>query len=206
MTARPLLGIVLGAGRGRRLGGPKAPRLLGQRSYLAHAVAALRDAGITSIRVVVADARHVIDVDDVEVRIHPAPEKGQTSSLRIALSGGLGDVAGFALHTADHPLARASDVRTLLDVFAQRAEHERIVVPSVAHRRGHPALFAAALAEEFLALGDDEPAHRVVRRDPERVRHVVLENPWLVRDIDTPEDHAAAERALSDGDQPTSRT
>ena len=128
--------------------------------------------------------------------MQPEPERGQTSSLKIALASGLGAAEGFALHTVDHPLARADDVARLVEAFTGRGPGASIVAPSVDGRRGHPTLFAAPLATEFLALGDDDPAHRVVRADPSRVVHVVLENPWLVRDIDTPDDHAAAERAL----------
>lgn len=198
MTAAPtLVGVVLGAGRGRRAGGPKAPRRLGDRSYLAHAVDALRGAGIAVVRVLVADPAHADGVTDVDLRLQPQPERGQTSSLKIALSDGLGAADGFALHTVDHPLATAADATRLVAEFAARGPGERIVVPSVEGRRGHPALFEAGLVDEFLALGDDEPAHRVVRADARRVRHVVLDDPWLVRDIDTPADHAAAERALA---------
>jgi CTP:molybdopterin cytidylyltransferase MocA len=96
----------------------------------------------------------------------------------------------------DHPLATAGDVAALLDAFARRPPGKLIVLPSVAGRRGHPALFAAELLPEFLALGDDEPAHGIARRDPARVLLVPRENAWLVRDIDTPEDLAAARAAL----------
>jgi CTP:molybdopterin cytidylyltransferase MocA len=73
----------------------------------------------------------------------------------------------------------------------------RVVLPLVGGRRGHPAACRAELAAEFLALGDDEPAHLVMRRDPSRVLLLPRANEWLVRDLDTPADLAAAHAALA---------
>jgi CTP:molybdopterin cytidylyltransferase MocA len=194
------LAIVLAAGRGRRLGAGKALIDLGGRCALARCLDALSAGGADELRVVLGD-----DAEQVRAGLGPTPatllvnahpERGQTSSLRVGLADGPGSGEGFLLHTVDHPLARAEDVAALLSAFEARPPGAAIVVPSVDGRRGHPAVFESGLAGEFLALGDDEPAHVVVRRDPARILHVEMEAPWLVRDIDTPEDLAAARAAL----------
>ena len=43
------------------------------------------------------------------------------------------------------------------------------------------------------------PGHRVPRRDPARVLEVPRDNPWLVRDLDTPADLAEARAWLATG-------
>ncbi len=187
-----MLAILLAAGKGRRAGGPKALLDLGGRTALDRCVGTLRRAGATRVRIVVSPA--VAEAlggapAGAELVVNPAPERGQTSSLRCALAGVDED---FLVHTVDHPLVRAEDVATLLAAFAGRAPGTLLTAPSVGGRRGHPCVHAAPLAAEFRALADDEPAHRVVRADPGRVAHVVLEDPWLVRDVDTPEDVADA--------------
>jgi CTP:molybdopterin cytidylyltransferase MocA len=58
-------------------------------------------------------------------------------------------------------------------------------------------LFERALAAEFLALPDDAPGHAVIRSDAARVVHVPRDNPWLVQDIDTPDDYRAAQLWLA---------
>ena len=192
-----LVAILLAAGRGSRLGQPKAALDLGGRSALQRCVDALRRGGFDEVRAVV-DARHHIPPATGAVMLdNPDADRGQTSSLRRALADGLGDATGFGVHTVDRPLVRARDVAALLAAFGSRPAGAAIVAPSVDGRRGHPALFEAALAAEFLALGDDEPAHRVLRRDPARVHHLACDDPWLVRDIDTPDDLAAAREALA---------
>ncbi len=198
-----MLALLLAAGRGRRMGTPKALLDLGGRTALECCLAALRAGGADELRVVLGhgaeEARARLPADalaGVEIVLNPDPDRGQTSSIRAGLAAGPGAGACFALHTVDHPLLRAEDLAALLAAFARRAAGQRIAVPVVDGRRGHPALFERELAAEFLALGADEPGHRVVRSDPSRVLAVPSDNAWLVRDLDTPEDLAAARAAL----------
>ncbi len=203
------LAIVLAAGRGRRIGAGKALLDLRGRSALELCLSALREGGVGALVVVLgADAaavRAAVPLRDDEVVINDRPERGQTSSLRAALTRGHRADTAFLLHPVDHPLLLADDVAALLAAFATRAPGRRIVLPEVAGRRGHPAVFEAALADEFLALSDEQPAHDVVRREAERVLTVPRDNPWLVRDIDTPEDLAAAREAQSIREQAAAR-
>ena len=196
------LAILLAAGAGRRMGGGKALLELGGEPALARCLRVLRAGGCDELRVVFGPdaeaARRACPEPAPDVVVNPHPETGQTGSLKLALARGAGRGELFLLHTVDHPLVAEADVRALLDAAARRPAGRRIVLPVVGGRRGHPALFEAGLAAEFLALGDDEPAHRVPRRDPARVLEVPLANPWLVRDLDTPADLAEA-RAWLEG-------
>ncbi len=197
------LAIVLAAGAGRRMGGGKALLDLGGQPALLRCLRALSDGGCDERCVVLgadaAEVRATLPAPAPDVVVNSHPERGQTGSLKAALARGAGSGPCFLVHTVDHPLLRAADVRALLLAFAGRAPGRRIVLPVVGGRRGHPALFESALAAEFLALGDDEPAHLVARRDPARVLEVPCANEWLVRDLDTPEDLAAARAELSPG-------
>lgn len=195
-----MLAIVLAAGRGRRVGGPKALLDLAGVSALERVLAALRGGGLETLRVVLgAEAEKVIaqiDLSGVAVTHTADIDLGQTASLKAGLALGPVDDDGFVVHPVDVALVESGSVATLRSAFLSRAEETSIVVPSVAGRRGHPAFFAAPLAAEFAALGDDEPAHRIVRRDPGRVSHVVMDRPWLIRDLDLPVDVEAARAEL----------
>ncbi|HEX5011802.1 MAG TPA: NTP transferase domain-containing protein [Planctomycetota bacterium] len=197
------LAILLAAGAGRRMGGGKALLELAGEPALARCLRALRAGGCDELRVVLGPdaeaARRACPEPAPDVVVNPHPETGQTGSLKRALARGTGRGELFVLHTVDHPLVAAADVLALLDAAARRPAGMRIVLPVVGGRRGHPAVFEAGLAAEFLALGDDEPAHRVPRREPARVLEVPRHNPWLVRDLDTPADLAEARAWLDAG-------
>jgi CTP:molybdopterin cytidylyltransferase MocA len=187
-----MLAVLLAAGAGRRLGGPKALLELAGRTALERCVHALREGGAEELRVVLgARAEEVLARHarlDVHFVVNTRWEEGQTSSLQAGLAAAPITAELFALHTVDHPLLQAEQVALLRAAYRDRPAGRRIVLPSVGGRRGHPALFEASLAEEFLALGPGEPAHSIVRRDPVRVHHVELDAAWLVRDLDTPDD------------------
>jgi CTP:molybdopterin cytidylyltransferase MocA len=51
-------------------------------------------------------------------------------------------------------------------------------------------IFAAELFEEILDLSSEEGLNTIVRRLPERVIEVFVENGGVLRDIDTPEQFA----------------
>jgi len=186
------LAILLAAGRGSRLGTPKAALDLRGRTALERCVAALRAGGANEVRAVLAagDASGLAAAgrSGAVPVFNRDPARGQTSSLKAGLASGPAPVEPWLLHTVDYPLLLAEDVAALL---AALAPPHAIAVPVVGGRRGHPVLFLPELANEFLALDDHEPAHGVVRRDPSRVLGVERSNPWLVADLDTPADLAA---------------
>lgn len=188
--------LVLAAGASSRMGEPKALLDLAGEPALARMLRVLRDVPIDHVVVVLRDVtpklRRAVALEHVTTAINVAPDGGQLTSLRIGLANLAATSDAFLVCPVDVPLFEAADVRALLDAWHSRDEGRSIVVPSHGGKRGHPALFARALKDEFLALQDGEPANVVVRKDPSRVVHVTLDNEWLVRDLDTPQDRDAA--------------
>jgi molybdenum cofactor cytidylyltransferase len=176
------------------MGTPKAGLRLAGRTFLAHAIAALDGGGVGDV-VVVAGAsveavRAALPEDRaVSVVLNPAPERGQLSSLKIALAhlGMAADVDAVVVALVDHPAVRATTVAALL-AAADDDPATTIALPTHAGRRGHPVLFARALWQELLDTPDDLGARAVVRADPGRVRLVPVDDPGVVTDVDTPED------------------
>jgi molybdenum cofactor cytidylyltransferase len=191
-----MLAILLAAGKGRRLGTPKAFADLGGLSAYEICVRTLLASGLERIAMVVSPegaarlSERTCAEYGLDIVVNQTPEKGQTSSVKCALRGVAED---FLLQTVDHPLVRADDIRQLLRAWEQRAPGTDILAPSVQGRRGHPCLHAVELIPEFLALPDESPAHTVIRQDEGRVQHVTLQDEWIVRDIDEPLDLEAAQ-------------
>lgn len=181
--------IVLAAGKGERMGRPKAHVPFGGGTFLSTAIDALAKAGFSPVVVVHAPG------DEAAVSLarekgataveNPKPERGMLSSIRHGLTR-TGDATHAAILPVDHPGIADKTFQALL-VHVRNAP-DKIVVPSHAGRRGHPGVFPRALFPELLGAPDDVGAVSVLRAKPERVVHVVVDDPACVHDKDTPED------------------
>lgn len=200
MSRARFAGIVLSAGDSRRMGRPKAGLDYGGQTFLARAVHALADGGVAPLVVVAGRHREAVAAAlpadlPVELLHNPEPDRGQLSSLKIALlhlQSLAAPLAGAAMTLVDHPAVRGETVAKLLAAVGGRDDDARIAVPRFGDRRGHPVVFARDVWSEILATPDDLGARAVVRRVPERVRIVDVDDPGVLVDVDTPDDLARA--------------
>lgn len=195
-------GIVLTGGASQRMGVPKAGLLHEGCTFLARVLAMLRSGGVVDVVIVSGSAHDAVLAalpagDAARVLRNPQPERGQLSSLKIALSDLRARTprpAAVLMALVDHPMVSASTVARLIDAWRSASPgrdatgRPTIVVPTYVGRRGHPVLFAASLWDELLATPDDRGARAVVRADPTRVREVPVDDPGVCIDVDTPED------------------
>jgi nicotine blue oxidoreductase len=188
--------VLLAAGEGRRIGGPKALLRAGSETLVARLARTSRAAGCDPViavcgfdaEAVAAEARATGAVA-VENR---AWRSGQTSSLKAGLAALPPESAAFLVHPVDHAFTTVDDVRALLAAFATHSAPDRAILRPVHAGRefGHPVLYGRGFLAEFLSLGDDEPARLVYRRHLDSVILVPVSNQLIARDLDTPEDLA----------------
>jgi CTP:molybdopterin cytidylyltransferase MocA len=171
-------GIVLAAGAGRRLGGPKAELVIGGERLLDRAVRVLHDSGCAEVVAVVrADTR----VEGAVVVVNSDPERGMGSSLRLGLAAASGDRAAIVL--VDTPGITADAVRRTLEVAAP------VAVATYGGRRGHPVVIDRPLWTNVAALAiGDAGARAFLREHPELVTEVPCAGDPT--DVDTAEDLA----------------
>jgi len=179
--------IVLTAGKSERMGGrPKALLEFKGRTFLEHILDAIETSGISRSVVVVGHHRKEITsaLNLPFAVFNPNYEQGMSTSVQAGIRALPAGVAGAGIFLVDQPLIDADTINAL------RAElsPKHIVLPFHERRRGHPAFFASDIFEEILELGPDQGLNTVVRRDPSRITEVVVGNPGVLRDIDTPEE------------------
>ena len=169
-------GIVLAAGSGSRLGGPKADLVLHGTRLLDRAIAVLRAGGCADV---IAVVRPGTRADGATLVVNPQPERGLGSSLRIGLDTTSGDVAVIML--VDTPGVGAGAVRRVLAAGAP------VAVATYAGRRGHPVAITRAYWPQVAALADgDHGARPFLTANPDLVVEVPCEGDPL--DLDTPAD------------------
>ncbi|HVG45184.1 MAG TPA: nucleotidyltransferase family protein [Longimicrobium sp.] len=188
-----IAGIVLAAGRSRRMGRPKAFLQRGGRSFLERTVAALREGGCDPV-VVVAGPPGDPAADETAqaaarlgatVARNADPESPQVASLRAGLAG-LGEGVEAAVVTpVDVPRVDAETVRALAEAFA--AGGAPVAQPFDGARHGHPVLFARSVWPELMADPLPEGARTVIHAHAAARAEVRVRA--LPADVDTPEDY-----------------
>lgn len=188
--------VVLAAGASQRMGQPKALLDCGAEGCFLERILGLYSAlGIPAVVVLGAHRERIqarVNLESVRVAFNPRIEDGPLSSLR----QGLGEVpqacSGVIVHPVDHPLVALSTLQALLTEHYVSGDREgSILIPENAGQPGHPTLFPAwafaSLREAPLATG----ARWVLERWPDRVKRVPVDDPGVLRNIDSPEDYQA---------------
>ena len=186
-----IAGVLLAAGASSRMGRPKALLEVGGRTFVRRIVETLRDGGISDTVVVVrtgatAVAREIAAAGLGRLVENPDPDRGQLSSLIVGLDAvERPGVTGALVTLVDVPLVRASTVAALL----LHAGTSAAPILRAAHRgrHGHPVVFRRGV---FAALRAADPAvgARTVM-GAFAVDDVDVDDPGVLRDVDTPEDY-----------------
>lgn len=184
-----IAGLVLAAGLGQRMGAVKPLVDVDGVPSLGRVLATLDESGMQFVAVVLGnDAERIrseVDLRGRLVVVNPSPERGMASSLALGLAALPADAEGVLVFHADMPFLRSTTVRAVL-LAAAEAE---IAAPSWNGVRGFPVFFHRRQWEELRStLHGDAGGKSFIRRHPDRLQTVEVEDPGCVRDIDRPDD------------------
>jgi molybdenum cofactor cytidylyltransferase/nicotine blue oxidoreductase len=177
--ASRIVGAVLAAGAGSRMGRPKAELEFAGKRLVDRAVAVLRAAGCAPVLAVV---RAGTSVPGAVTIVNDEPERGMRSSLALAVTAAL-DADALAVLLVDMPGVGVEAARRTV-----RAWHPgRIAVATFAGRRGHPIVMSPAMWSDAVGRADpDEGARAFLRVNHELVDEVAV--PGDPDDVDTARD------------------
>lgn len=191
--------MVLAAGGASRMGQPKQLILHDGQPLVARAVNAARDAGASSVVVVLganaAEVRRKVPAGDgIEVTVNSEWKSGLASSLKAGLAALEREEWDAVLLTvADQPLVDGAVLRLLVDAHRGGA---RLVAADYGGSPGVPALISREHAGDLRSLTGDNGAGPWLRARLDAVTLVSL--PEALLDVDTPSDVTRlADRARS---------
>jgi molybdenum cofactor cytidylyltransferase len=183
-----LVGVLLAAGFGRRFGGDKRVHALPDGTLMALASARqLQSACRHTVVVVRADddflASGMRDIGCTVVCCADAAQ-GMGHSLATAVLA-TRSAAGWLVALADMPFIRQESYRLVREALAAGLPIAR---PSYRGLPGHPVGFSAAWREELAVLTGDKGARDLVAEAGRSCAIVEVDDPGVIRDIDTPAD------------------
>jgi CTP:molybdopterin cytidylyltransferase MocA len=190
--------IVLAAGEGRRMGGPKALLVIDGQPLIVRHVERLREAGCRSIVVVVRSAV----VDEVRANLGDARGAGvvaaDTLSTAASLTIGLGALEperdqAIVVSPVDMMPARRSTIDALLTAVAEEGVH--VATPRFHGRGGHPVAIRETLLRA-LREGYRGTLRDLIGAAEAYRRRVDVDDPAVTGDLDTPEDLAVLRPGL----------
>jgi CTP:molybdopterin cytidylyltransferase MocA len=186
-----VVAIVLAAGEGRRMGGPKALLPMGSLSCLAHACDLLARPGVAAVVAVIgAEAARVRTEaglsEDVTIVENEEWQAGMLSSVWRGLDAADAlEAESVLLHPVDHPLVAPPTVDRVVGALDGGAF---VAVPTYGGRRGHPGGFGREALGALREASPDSGARGVLAAHPQRVVHVPGD-PGCVLGVDTPEQY-----------------
>lgn len=188
-----ICGIVLAAGRSRRMGEPKAFLRVGESTFLEHAVRVLSEGGCELVVVVTGPltdetARRIAEdaaALDAGIAVNPDPASEQADSLRIALFALPPECTAVVVAPVDVPDVSGALVRAVIGAW--RSTNAPVAVPARGEKHGHPVLFDRRVFGELMRRELPEGARSVVHAHAGDLATVPVDA--LAADVDTPEDY-----------------
>jgi len=178
-------GIILAAGSGSRMGGPKATIEINGERLVDRAVALFHDAGIKDVYVVLGAWQG--QITGAEIVLNPDWQSGMGSSLRVGLETLLKNPAysQVIISLVDLP-GMTSDA-----IAAVANSSQEIVMGTFDGKPGHPVKFARKYWKEIAESATGDFGARNFLKGRDDVFTIALEKLAIGKDLDTPDDLAA---------------
>jgi len=175
---------LLAGGRASRFGSDKRFRVLPDgRTLLMATIDSIRRAGLPLLVCLGADDNDLelaLSHEGIHCSKCPDSHRGMGATLANGISAIAESWDGVLVGLADMPSIRPDTYRRVRD----RLTANRIVVPTLDHKRGHPVGFDRCYFPELLELDGDRGARGVLAAHPAAVLEIAVDDPGILVDVD----------------------
>jgi len=204
-----IAGLILSAGESSRMGSDKAlleyegcpflERLIS--IFLRHVSPVIVVLGHHAAAIQMAIPRR----PNLDFAINSNYRAGQLSSFQAGIRALPANYDAALLTLVDHPSVRDATIAAMIERFT--CSKSPLVIPRFQGRRGHPVLLSRAILDEILSLPQTASAKQVIHGHMEAALQLDMDDPGVLRDVDTPADYeslkiATAEAGLGTTDKP----
>ena len=182
-------GLLLAAGAGRRMGGPKALLEYDGQLLVERGADLLRSGGCDPVYVVLGAAADEVvakaDLSTAQVVRNDDWQTGMGSSLRAGLTAMPDDVTAVVVALADQPLVGAEAVRRLIRAHESGAG---LAVATYEGQPRNPTLLGRDHWQGVLAVAKGDVGARAYLRGRTDVEQIACDDTGSPADLDTPAD------------------
>jgi molybdenum cofactor cytidylyltransferase len=180
--------VVPAAGRSERFGGMKLLADVAGEPLLNRTLRCLLEASVDTVIVAVAPQAALDAVDllhDPRVRtvVNPDPSRGMFSSIQTGLAACDGDP--ILVLPADMPFVGSATVAAVIDACRRGRSP---VVATYQGTRGHPIALPRGLRGALLRADPDRSLKEALAELQVTLREIDVDDPGVIRDVDTRED------------------
>ena len=194
-----IVGIILAAGEGKRIGKSKLNLPLGSKRVIEWVLEAAKLSSLDKVILVVRPKDEGISKIGkkwgVEIVLNPDFYQGMSTTIQKALLKlDSQEVEGFFLILGDQPLITSKIINKLIKSFSPGKGE--IVVPYFEDKRGNPVLFDICWKDELMAVTGDVGGRFLIKAHPEKVKRVNVSDETILFDIDQEKDYLKAQTYL----------
>lgn len=191
-AVKKISGIILAAGFSKRMGSNKLMLPIGGVPVIERILAAADRSNLEEV-ILVCASDEVASIGrryGAKIVNNPAPELGQSQSVRLGAENSCPAAEGFMFLVGDQPFITDSIINRLIESFSKG--NFRAAVPLYKGNRGNPVLFSSLLREKLLSLSGDAGGRKLLEGLEGQIVTVEFDNDTIGLDIDTRSEYEAA--------------
>jgi molybdenum cofactor cytidylyltransferase len=183
--------IILAAGESRRMDTPKMLLPFKGKTIIEKVIENVISSDVNKTLVVVGSSGDIIleRIKDLPVShcYNENYREGMLSSVRCGFSNLPEKFEAVIVMPGDYPGIGVDVINILIDSF--RRSEKKIIIPLFGGKRGHPILICYDFRNEVMKLDPEDGLRELAMRFPDEVLEVEVDDPTILRDIDTMDDY-----------------
>ncbi len=199
---KKVMGVILAAGNSTRMGKDnKLLRNIGTAPLIRNTAIEMLKSDLDTCSIVLGyQSDKVADVIkdlNINLILNPLWKEGQASSLRAAINSLDSTYSDLLIMLGDLPGIKSSHINSIIEEHLLTDNRKsKITIPSFKGQKGNPVIWGRSFFHDLSNLEGDVGGRTLFSEHPAAINILEMDEPWVVKDADTPEDF---EKFLADG-------
>ncbi len=199
---KKVMGVILAAGNSTRMGKDnKLLKNVGGAPLIRNTAVEMLKSDLDTCSIVLGyqsdKVAAVIKDLDIRLILNPMWEEGQASSLRAAINTLDETYSDLLIMLGDLPGIKSSHINSIIEEHLLIDNRKsKITIPSFKGQKGNPVIWGRSFFHDLSNLEGDVGGRTLFSEHPAAINILEMDDPWVVKDADTPEDF---EKFLADG-------